>query len=101
MEPNPQRPQVTNIKGSLNTSEYETIDSRKPVACDTEKSTDPWVNTSSEANKDYIGRELDKWDRIMNDPDQVAAMLEYDDMADLTIDYYLQDQGSSESSESD
>jgi len=68
--------------------------SRKPVACEIEKITGPGVNTSSEENKDYIGRELDQWDRIMQDPDKVADMLEYDDMEDLTIDYYLQDQGS-------
>ena len=71
------------------------------MGCETEKTTGPWVNTSSEENKDYIGRELDQWDRIMQDPDQVADMLDYDNLEDLTIDYYLQDQGSSESSESD
>jgi len=77
------------------------INSSKPVECETEKVTDQWVNTSSEENKDYIGRELDQWDRIMQDPDQVADMLDYDDLEDLTIDYYLQDQGSSDSSETD
>ena len=101
MDSNPQRPQVTNIKGSLNTSEWEVVNSRKPVVCETENNTGPWVNTTSEENKDHIGRELDKWDRIMQDPDLVADMLDYDDMEDLTIDYYLQDQGSSDSNESD
>ena len=77
------------------------VNSRKPVVCETEKIIEPWVKTSSEENKDYIGRELDQWDRIMQDPDQVADMLDYDDMEDLTIDYYLQDQGSSDSSDSE
>jgi len=89
MDSNPQSPQVTSIKGSLNTSEYEVIDSRKPVVCDIEKGTDQWVNTSLEGNKDHIGIELDKWDRIMQDPDKVAEMLDYDEMEDWTIDYYL------------
>ena len=101
MDSNPQRPQDTNVKGSLNTSEWEMSNSRKPVACEIEKNTGPGVNTPPEETKDYIGRELDKWDRIMQDPDKLAEMLEYDDMEDLTIDYYLQDQGSWESSESD
>ena len=89
MDSDPQKPQGTNIKGSLNTSECEVTNSRKLVVCETEKVTDPWVNTSSEENKDYIGRELDQWDRIMQDPDKVAEMLDYDEVEDWTIDYYL------------
>ena len=41
-------------------------------------------------------RELDFWEPIMNDPDKVASLLEYDDIDSEDIDYYLQDQGSSE-----